>query len=129
MLNLIAQVPHSISGDSGGIQGVGAFVPKTEQMSDAPAQITNLISTVVGGVTIIAGLLFLFYFLIASIQWITAGGNTQQLENARDRITNSIIGLIVTIAAYAIVALVGSVFGLDILNPVLLISKISVGGQ
>lgn len=129
MIQLLAQAQETPIGGSTGIQGVGAFQPEAGTFADAPTQFTNLISTAVGSITIVAGLLFLAYFLIASIQWITAGGNTQQLEGARDRITNALIGLIITIAAYAILALVGSIFGIDFLNPTRLLSIIELSNN
>ena len=65
----------------------------------------------------VAGLAFLLYFLMGALGWLTAGGDKQKLDNSRDRITTALIGLVLVIAAYAITGVVGSIFGLDILNP------------
>jgi hypothetical protein len=69
----------------------------------------------------IAGLLFLFAFLLTflylimgGIAWITAGGDKGQLETARNKITNALMGLVVVAAAYAVFTLVGQFFGLNI---------------
>lgn len=53
---------------------------------------------------------------MGAIGWLTAGGDKQQVSTARDRITTAAIGLVLVIAAYAITGVVGSLFGLDILD-------------
>ncbi len=78
--------------------------------------------TVIGKlVSNIAGLLFIFaffltfmYLLLGGIQWLTSGGDKAQLEQARNKITNAMIGLIIVAAAYAIFTLIGQFLGIDI---------------
>lgn len=80
-------------------------------------QLNNVISVVIGVMTIVAALWFIFQFLTAGYLWINSGGDKHNLEIARDRILNNIIGLIVVIATWVIMGVVGKIFGLDILNP------------
>ena len=108
----------------GTIEGVGNFKPVAEGFADAPIQITNLMSLIVGLITIFAGLFFLIIFVAAGVQFITAGGDKQKLETARDKMTTGIVGLVIVIAAYALVGLVGSIFGLDILNPAAMLEQL-----
>lgn len=67
---------------------------------------------------IAAGLAFLIFLIVGGIQWITAGGDKAHLENARDKITNGFIGLIVVLAAFVIVSILEGVLGIKILAPV-----------
>lgn len=104
-------------------------------MNHALAQLTNPVlppalgsgnyeqgGTIIGKlISSIGGLLFLFAFLLTflylimgGIQWITGGGDKAQMETARNKITNAIVGLIIVAAAYAIFALVGRFLGLDV---------------
>ena len=48
------------------------------------------------------GLLFVILILWSGFQWMTAGGNTEAITKAKQRIINSIIGLAIILAAYSI---------------------------
>ena len=74
----------------------------------------SLISGLVGALFIAGFLLAFFMLLQGGIKWITAGGDKTKLESARDQITNSIVGVIVVGAAFALTALVANFFGLEI---------------
>ena len=74
----------------------------------------HLISNLVGAVFIAGFLLAFMELLLGGISWITAGGDKQKLETARDKITNSIVGLIVVGAVYALMTLVAGFFGMNL---------------
>lgn len=80
--------------------------------------ITNLFSTILGFFTIVGGLLFLLYFVMGALTWLSSGGEKGKIEKARDQLVNSALGLVIMIISQAIVGIVGGVLGLDILNPV-----------
>jgi hypothetical protein len=75
------------------------------------------ISRIIGVITMISALFFIVYFFLAAFQWITAGGDSGAINKARDKMTQGVIGLIIIIASYSVIGLVGTVIGLDILNP------------
>ncbi len=75
--------------------------------------IGNLISTAIGAVIVIAAVLALIYLIMGAFDWITSGGDKQKLESARGKITNGIIGLILVVATWAIITLVGNFLGLE----------------
>lgn len=68
--------------------------------------------------------MFLIYFIVAALSWITAGGEKGKIESARNSMTNAALGLIIVIASYAIVGIVGGVLGLNILNPIQVIGTL-----
>jgi len=78
--------------------------------------------TVVGSIiSSIGGLFFIFafcltflYLLTGAVAWITSGGEKAKLEEARNKITNALVGLVIVAASYAVFALVGQFFGLDV---------------
>ena len=72
-------------------------------------QIMN-ISLTIG---IIAVLLFL---ILGSIEWITAGGDKGKIEKAREKITQSIIGLIVLVSVMAIMLFVQQLLGICLIK-------------
>jgi hypothetical protein len=111
-LLLLAQQPL------GTITGSGKFLP-SEAGGEVSGigQIENIISMVLGFLTVVAGLAFLIYFIIGGLNWVTAGGDEKKVETAKNYMTNGAIGLIVIVAGYAIAWIVGNVLGIDILNP------------
>lgn len=63
-----------------------------------------------------AALLALFFFIWGGIGWITSGGDKTKLQNARNKMIYSIIGLIVAFLAFFIVTLIGTLFGVELLK-------------
>jgi hypothetical protein len=64
-------------------------------------------------ITVVLCLIFIVY---GAINWITSGGDKQKLESARKKITWAIIGLIVALSSFAIVALLGFFFDVNLLE-------------
>jgi len=93
-----------------GGEGLGPF-------GDAPGDgltgITKVVSSVIGIMTVAAGIWFLFQFIIGGFNWINAGGDKSKLQSSKDRLTNSFVGLIVVVAGLAIIALASTFFGFD----------------
>jgi hypothetical protein len=104
---------QSISGP--GLGPFGANPAKTGL--EAVNQITNVVSSFVGFLTILASIWFLFQLIFGGFEWISSAGDAKKLATARQRIMNGFLGLIIVIGAWAIVALVGQFLGYDILNP------------
>ncbi len=60
--------------------------------------IGQLIQVVLG----IVGVLFLVLTVYAGVLWMTAGGTSKNVETAKGILRNSVIGLVIIIAAYAL---------------------------
>ncbi len=122
-LSLIPTVKAAAPGSDQGLGcggGFGIFGDALCNKNDTSAVGSTLnkgISTIIGFLTIVAALYFLFQFIIGGYQWIAAGGDKQQTTEARDKITNSMIGLMIIVIATAIVGIIGKLLGLNILNP------------
>lgn len=100
----------------GELEGLpGAYNPDTDLLGTRTLE--KILSNVIGFFTIVAGILFIIYFLIGGLNWLTAGGKTDQVEKAKKMLTDATIGLIVVIASYAVIFILGKVLGIDILNP------------
>ena len=65
---------------------------------DLPATIAALIRTVLGFLGIVAVLII----LMGGFKWMTAGGDTQKVKDAKMYIIQGVIGLVIVIAAFAI---------------------------
>ena len=53
------------------------------------------------------GIAFLILMIYAGMIWMNSRGNDKEVERAKDIIRNSIIGLVIVLAAYAITAFIG----------------------
>lgn len=85
----------------------------------ALTSLTQIISRIIGIMTIAAAIYFMFHLLVAGFRWIGSEGDKHKLEEAQNRITNAFIGLIIVAAGWAILALTGQFIGFDplIRNP------------
>ena len=66
----------------------------------------TLIPNVVTIVFIVAAALTFAYLIYGAIKWITSGGEKSKVEEARNKITAAIIGLLILAATWAIFQLV-----------------------
>ncbi len=65
---------------------------------------------------IIGVIIFFFMLLIGAIKWIASSGDKQKLEDARGTITSALIGLVILLAVFAIIQLVGVFFNVNLLK-------------
>ena len=70
---------------------------------------------VIGFVLSLVGILFLGLMIYAGLLWMTAQGNEQKVEKAKDLLINAVVGLIIVFAAYAITAFVGEFVSKELL--------------
>jgi len=61
-----------------------------------------IISAIINIILSILGVIFLTMLIYGGYEWMTARGNEQRLEKAKDAIRSAIIGLIIIASAYAI---------------------------
>jgi cytochrome bd-type quinol oxidase subunit 2 len=93
---------------------IGSFCPSGTDAGGT--QIEAIFTQVFGFLTIAAGIAFLIYFVIGGITWISAGGDSSNIEKAKKMMTNAVIGMVVIASAFAITWIVGKVLGFDILD-------------
>jgi uncharacterized membrane protein len=98
----LEQINNPILGDLGLKQGVAFF------QAFVPALITILL--------VIGVLIFFFYIILGAIHWISSAGDKAAVEEARHKITNAIIGVIVLFAVFAFMKLIETFFGIKILT-------------
>jgi len=109
---------QSLGNISGG--GLGPFGQNPAGSgAQALTQISHTVSSVIGFMTIAAGIWFMFELLFSGYEWISAGGDEKKLEKARQRMTQGFMGLLIVVGAWAILAITGQFLGVDVLltNP------------
>lgn len=114
--NFIAQTPITLPGE---IEGFGTYgLEGTVDPASSPSIFNNFFSTIIGILTVIAGIWFFFLLVTGGIQWISSGGDKGKIEEARQKITMGIIGIAIVVAALFVADIVGRILGFPgILNP------------
>ena len=77
---------------------------------------SNLAGVLINFALIIGVIAFIFMFLFGALQWITSGGDKEGLKKAQNRITHALFGLVVLFSLYAILYLLGAIFGLNLVK-------------
>lgn len=91
----------------------------TAQLSKGFASnLGSMLTSVLTIVMAIAALAVFMYLIWGGIGWITSGGDKGKTEEARNKITAAVIGLIVLAAAYALLLLMLNILGFQSLNEV-----------
>ncbi|OGH62287.1 MAG: hypothetical protein A2848_01060 [Candidatus Magasanikbacteria bacterium RIFCSPHIGHO2_01_FULL_50_8] len=75
---------------------------QTPQYANAKKTLPELIGSVISVALSLIGFVFLGLALYAGYKWMTAQGNTKDVDTARDTLINATIGIILIVAAYAI---------------------------
>lgn len=91
-------------------------VPGGSSPADSPKQFAVTIATLWQTIILVGGLAFLLYFLQGGLAWITAGGDKGKIDEARNKITQGLIGLAILAASYVIIKFIESAIGLNLLN-------------
>ncbi len=73
----------------------------------------NFISGLVGVLLVLATIWTLFQLLQGGLEWIGSGGDKTGLENARNRLTNALVGLFIVFASWALYLMILQFLGLS----------------
>ena len=78
--------------------------------------IGDLISAGIGSAFLISFLLVFVMLVWGGIQWVTSGGDKENTQKARDRITHALVGVAIIAGAWALMKVVEFFFGISILG-------------
>lgn len=110
-MNYLAQVPTSLPG-GGQFKGIGPL--GNFGRDEAPKVFSDVLSSVVGFLTIVAALWFIFMVVTAGYNWMSAGGDKQKVADAKSKLTHAVIGLGVVALGIILVRLVAQLLGIDV---------------
>jgi hypothetical protein len=79
-------------------------------------ELPDIISGLIRGALVVAAIVFFFILVIGGIKWIASGGDKAATEGARNQITAALVGLVIVFAAWAIVALINTFFGINVFS-------------
>jgi uncharacterized membrane protein len=76
----------------------------------------KLIPNLVGLAFVVGAIIFFFIMIIGAIQWISSGGDKTAIEGARGKIANALVGFVILLSLFALLKVIESFFGIDILT-------------
>ena len=80
--------------------------------------IGGILSAAVPLILAFAGLGLLLMLISAGYTFLTSAGDAKKMEQGKQRLTNALVGFIIVFAAYWIVQLTGTIFGLESITSV-----------
>ena len=128
MINILPAQRFENLGTIGEEGGFGPWAEKIIGGAQPESLLATIISNIIGAMTIGAGIWFLFQAIIAGYNYMNAAGDKARIENAGRKLTNSLIGIAVVVAAYGLLALIGTFLGIEFLNFGSLFESITTGG-
>ncbi len=97
----------TIEGLTKTVSGVSLYKSQYQEKDSIRTMLLNRVGGIVGLILSFVGIIFLVLTVYAGILWMTASGNSQQVEKAKGLLINAVIGLIIISAAYSITTFVG----------------------
>jgi cytochrome bd-type quinol oxidase subunit 2 len=73
--------------------------------------LATLFTNILGVIVALAGVVLFIMFVVSGFSFLFSAGDPKKLEQARGTLTNAIVGLVVIVAAYLILKLIGLVSG------------------
>ena len=117
MTNLLAvNEPGGGFGGDGSQSITNPILPESLTSKTGSQFLAALIPSLVGIIFVVGTVGFFFMLLWGAIQWILSGGDKAALESAKGRISSAIIGLVILFSTLAIVKLIETFFGINILT-------------
>ncbi len=82
-----------------GIEDIGQ---KAYGETGAPQDIRVTVMEIINVVLQLLSVIFVVLIIISGYQWMTAGGNEEQIKKAKKNLTNAVIGLVIILASWGI---------------------------
>lgn len=90
------------------------IIPKGD--IDKIKNIGDLVSAGIGAAFVVSFLLVFVMLIWGGLQWILSGGDKENTQKARDRITHALVGLAIIAGAWALMKLIEFFFGISIVS-------------
>ena len=79
--------------------------------------IFSIISVIIKNLYVLVGIILLIMIFVGGIGMILNAGNAEAAKKSNQTLTSAIVGFAILIAAYWLVRIIETAFGLTILNP------------
>ena len=86
---------------------------KVNETSNGVLELDEIISMVIGVLTLVAFIYFVIQVILAGYAFISGQGDEKKIESARKRLTDGILGITIVVVAFGITALLAKLMGID----------------
>ncbi len=105
---------QSAGSDGAELTTVTTAAVDNNTVPSSKAEIKNTVVKVIGFLLSFMGIMLLINLIFAGYSWMNSGGNEESIKKAKGKITSSIIGLLIVLAAYIGTALIFESLGMVI---------------
>ena len=120
-MKLLAQTPYDLA-PTEGLHGPG---PIGTPSADIGGQLEKVVSILIGLLSIGAGIWFLFQAIMAGYAYMTAGSDKEKVRQASQKLTQSVIGLVIVILAIFLINFLGYILRINFLDIVGALKELS----
>jgi hypothetical protein len=99
---------------------VNGGVPAGASSQQAPALLSVVIRNAIALIFAFSSIIFVFIFFWGVVDWIWAGGDKEGIAKARQKITQSIIGLVLLSLSFAIMAIISQITSINLVGDIVL---------
>ncbi len=110
---MLADIPINLRNQ---LQGTDIAPLMDENKFNFPAFVGLVIQLLLTGIAIAS----FIYLLWGAFQWVTSGGDKEAVSKAQKRITNALVGLVITFSIFAILYLIKWIFDVDLTGNIIL---------
>jgi len=103
---------RNIRGSGGNFCEIGSLRVPCFMTGDGPAgeqTFGGLVTAVINILILVVGSISVLFLIIGGFRYVTAAGNEENAEGAKKTMLHAIIGLVVVIMSFAIIAIVSSI--------------------
>jgi len=92
----------SLEHSRGGLQIAGQAAYGGDAEAGGAAQVPIIIGSIINAALGLLGVILIVLLIYGGFLWMTAGGNSEQVDKAKKIIVNGVIGLVIVMSAYTI---------------------------
>lgn len=92
----------------------------SKQVNDPKGYFNNIVQGVISVFMVVAVIYFIWHFLMGAYHYIDSSGDPKKIEEAQKQITYALVGLIIAFSIFAILKLIGVIFGIASLQTLIL---------
>jgi uncharacterized membrane protein len=78
--------------------------------------VPGIVSGAIRLILVVAALVAFVFLIIGGIRWVTSGGDKEKTARAQQTLTAALVGLVIVFASWAIIKLIETFFGIEILE-------------
>jgi hypothetical protein len=87
--------------------------PGIQPTNDPAKQVEDILSNVIGFLTIVAVIFFVIQIILAGYGFISGQGDEKKIETSRKKLTDGILGLTIVVVAFGVGAFISTLLGLQ----------------